>query len=103
MVLFISEFASDRSLPILTIVPYAVVNVVQGKRYRYAHSIGLAIYSNITHVGLRLRIFAISCRPFFTFSIDNHNITFMEADGIEHDPVTVQNVDVYAGESFEPV
>ncbi|GLB43059.1 putative multicopper oxidase family protein [Lyophyllum shimeji] len=61
------------------LVPYAVVNVEKGKRYR-------------------LRIFAISCRPFFTFSVDNHNITFMEADGIEHDPVTVQNVDVYAAQ-----
>lgn len=47
-------------------------------------------------------MFAISCRPFFTFSIDNHNITFMEADGIEHDPVEVQNVDVYAGEEISP-
>lgn len=63
------------------VVPYAVVNVEQGKRYR-------------------LRIFAIACRPFFTFSIDNHNITFMEADGIEHDPVEVQNIDVYTGTSF---
>ncbi|KAF8063624.1 laccase [Lyophyllum atratum] len=61
------------------LVPYAVINVVRGKRYR-------------------LRIFAISCRPFFTFSVDNHNITFMEADGIEHDPTVVQNVDVYAAQ-----
>ncbi|KAG6830726.1 hypothetical protein H0H92_015005 [Tricholoma furcatifolium] len=61
------------------LVPFAVVNVERGKRYR-------------------LRIFAIACRPFFTFSIDNHNITFMEADGVEHDPVTVQNVDVYAAQ-----
>jgi iron transport multicopper oxidase len=61
------------------LVPFAVVNVEQGKRYRF-------------------RVFAIACRPFFTFSIDNHNITFMEADGIEHDPVTVQNVDVYTAQ-----
>ena len=52
------------------VVPFAVVNVERGTRYR-------------------LRIFALACRPFFTFSIDNHNITFMEADGIEHDPVEV--------------
>ncbi|KXN84654.1 Putative urea carboxylase [Leucoagaricus sp. SymC.cos] len=59
--------------------PFAVVNVEQGKRYR-------------------LRVFAISCRPFFTFSIDSHNLTFIEADGIEHDPVDIQNVDVYAAQ-----
>jgi len=66
------------------LVPFAVVNVVHGKRYR-------------------LRIFAISCRPFFTFSIDSHNITFMEADGIEHDPVEVQNIDIYAAQRVSAV
>ncbi|KAI0031190.1 laccase 6 [Vararia minispora EC-137] len=60
-------------------VPFAVVSVQQGLRYR-------------------LRIFSISCRPFFTFSVDNHNITVIELDGTEHDPVTVQNVDVYAAQ-----
>ncbi|KAG6877109.1 laccase, multicopper oxidase, benzenediol:oxygen oxidorectuctase [Termitomyces sp. T159_Od127] len=66
------------------LVPYAVVNVQKGKRYR-------------------LRIFAIACRPFFTFSIDNHNITFMEADGIEHDPVEVQNIDVYTAQRVSAI
>ncbi|KAL9715578.1 Laccase-1 [Leucoagaricus gongylophorus] len=66
------------------LVPFAVVNVEQGKRYR-------------------LRIFALSCRPFFTFSIDNHNITFMEADGIEHDPVEVQNIDIYAAQRVSAI
>ena len=60
-------------------VPFAVVNVEQGKRYR-------------------LRIFSLACRPFFTFSIDGHNFTVIEADGTEHDPVPVQNADIYAGE-----
>ncbi|KAF5348571.1 hypothetical protein D9756_009656 [Leucocoprinus leucothites] len=66
------------------LVPFAVVNVEQGKRYR-------------------LRIFGLSCRPFFTFSIDNHNLTFIEADGIEHDPVEVQNIDVYAAQRVSAV
>ncbi|KAF5391088.1 hypothetical protein D9757_003138 [Collybiopsis confluens] len=64
--------------------PYAVINVVQGKRYRF-------------------RVFALSCRPFFTWSIDNHNLTVMEFDGVEHDPVTVQNVDVYAAQRISAV
>jgi len=63
------------------LVPFAVVNVQRGKRYR-------------------LRVFAIACRPFFTFQIDNHNLTFIEADGIEHDPVEVQNVDVYTAQRY---
>jgi len=70
--------------PKIFLVPFAVVNVEKGKRYR-------------------LRVFALSCRPFFTFSIDNHNITFMEADGIEHDPVEVQNIDIYAAQRVSAI
>ncbi|KAL0564989.1 Laccase-1 [Marasmius crinis-equi] len=66
------------------LVPYAVINVVKGKKYR-------------------LRLVAISCRPFFTFSVDNHDITAIEFDGVEHDPVTVQKVDVYAGQRVSVV
>ncbi|KIK71365.1 hypothetical protein GYMLUDRAFT_235696 [Collybiopsis luxurians FD-317 M1] len=65
-------------------VPYAVVNVEQGKRYRF-------------------RVVSLSCRPFFTWSIDNHNLTVMELDGVEHDPVTVQNVDVYAAQRISAI
>ncbi|KAF8896583.1 laccase 6 [Infundibulicybe gibba] len=60
-------------------VPYAVINVVQGKRYRF-------------------RVFSLSCRPFHTLSFDNHTFDVMEFDGIEHDPVPVQNVDIYAAQ-----
>ncbi|KAF9447931.1 multicopper oxidase [Macrolepiota fuliginosa MF-IS2] len=66
------------------LVPYAVVNVEQGKRYR-------------------LRVFALSCRPFFTFSIDGHNVTFMEADGIEHDPVEVQNFTIWPAQRISAI
>ncbi|KAL0580994.1 Laccase-1 [Marasmius crinis-equi] len=65
-------------------VPYAVINVIKGRRYR-------------------LRLFSLSCRPFFTFSVDHHNITAIEFDGVEHDPVTVQNVDIYAAQRVSVV
>jgi len=46
----------------------------------------------------RLRLVSIACRPFYTFSIDNHEFTAIELDGVAHDPVVAQNVDVYAGQ-----
>ncbi|KAJ7584002.1 laccase 6 [Mycena floridula] len=61
------------------LVPYAVINVIQGKRYRF-------------------RLVQISCRPFMTFSIDSHSLLAMELDGVEHDPVAVENVDIYAAQ-----
>jgi hypothetical protein len=74
---------------------------VQGKRYRLVPSIliQVIITDRIQSVTYSFRLISISCRPFFTFSIDGHNLTVIELDGVEHDPVTVQNVDVYAGTS----
>ncbi|PFH53178.1 multicopper oxidase [Amanita thiersii Skay4041] len=60
-------------------VPFAVVSVEKGKRYRF-------------------RLFAISCRPFFTFSVDNHTFDVIELDGVEHNPFPAQNVDIYAAQ-----
>lgn len=59
----------------------AIINVTQGKRYRF-------------------RLISISCDPNFVFSIDGHNLTVIEADGIETDPVVVDSIQIYAGESF---
>ncbi|KAJ7203986.1 Cupredoxin, partial [Mycena rebaudengoi] len=61
------------------LVPYAVITVKQGLRYRF-------------------RVFSLSCRPFMTLSFDNHTFDVMELDGVEHDPVPFQNADVYAAQ-----
>ncbi|KAJ7628126.1 putative laccase 1d precursor [Mycena polygramma] len=61
------------------LVPYAVITVTQGLRYRF-------------------RIFSLSCRPFMTLSFDNHTFDVMELDGVEHDPMPFQNADVYAAQ-----
>ncbi|KAJ7624386.1 laccase 3 [Roridomyces roridus] len=60
-------------------VPYAVITVKQGLRYRF-------------------RVFSLSCRPFMTLSFDNHTFDVMELDGVEHDPVPFQNADIYAAQ-----
>ncbi|TDL20836.1 laccase [Rickenella mellea] len=66
------------------LVPWSVINVEHGKRYR-------------------LRVINIACRPFYTFSIDGHNLTVIEADGISHEPVDVQNFDIYAAQRYSVV
>ncbi|KAJ6466102.1 putative laccase 1d precursor [Mycena vitilis] len=66
------------------LVPYAVITVTQGLRYRF-------------------RIFSLSCRPFMTLSFDNHTFDVMELDGVEHDPVTFQNADVYAAQRLSVI
>ncbi|KAF5390803.1 hypothetical protein D9757_004420 [Collybiopsis confluens] len=61
--------------------PLAVINVIQGKRYRF-------------------RLVAISCDPNFVFSIDGHSFTVIEADGVNHQPIVADSVQIFAGQRY---
>ncbi|KAH9008532.1 laccase C [Lactarius hengduanensis] len=65
-------------------VPLAVVNVVRGMRYR-------------------LRLVSISCDPAFTFSIDGHQLTIIEVDGVNHQPLLVDSLQIFAGQRYSVV
>ncbi|KAH9005363.1 laccase [Lactarius deliciosus] len=65
-------------------VPLAVVNVVRKKRYR-------------------LRLVSISCDPFFTFSIDGHQLTIIEVDGENTQPLVVDSLQIFAGQRYSVV
>ncbi|OJA19190.1 hypothetical protein AZE42_10704 [Rhizopogon vesiculosus] len=62
----------------------AVVNIEYGKRYR-------------------LRLVAMSCDPNFLFSIDNHNLTVIEADGQLTEPLLVDSLQIFAGQRYSVV
>ncbi|KAI6103797.1 laccase [Pisolithus croceorrhizus] len=64
--------------------PLAIVNVTQGKRYRF-------------------RIIGASCDPWFNFTIDGHNMTIIEADGNEVEPVVVDSLPVFAGQRYSVI
>ncbi|KAH9059155.1 laccase [Lactarius vividus] len=65
-------------------VSLAVVNVVQGKRYR-------------------LRLVSISCEPAFNFSIDGHQLTIIEVDSVNHQPLLVDSLQIFAGQRYSVV
>lgn len=62
----------------------AVISVEQGKRYR-------------------MRLVSISCDPSFAFSIDGHNFTIIEADGLLTEPLVVDKLDILAGQRYSVV
>ncbi|KAG1732001.1 laccase [Suillus paluster] len=62
----------------------AVINVEQGKRYR-------------------MRLIAMSCDPNFQFSIDGHNLTIIEADGVLTEPLVVDQLQIFAGQRYSVV
>ncbi|KAI0290166.1 laccase [Russula brevipes] len=65
-------------------VDLAVVNVDPGRRYR-------------------LRLVSISCDPNFQFSIDGHQLTVIEVDGINVRPLVVDSVHIFAGQRYSAV
>ncbi|KAL0948960.1 hypothetical protein HGRIS_009063 [Hohenbuehelia grisea] len=65
-------------------VPFSVVNVEAGKRYRF-------------------RIINQSARNVFTLSFDQHNLTIIEADGIAVQPLAVSQLEILAGQRYSVV
>ncbi|KAI0312942.1 laccase [Amylostereum chailletii] len=62
----------------------AVISVESGKRYRF-------------------RIVSMSCDPNFTFSIDNHTFTIIEVDGVNSQPLEVDQIQIFAGQRYSVV
>ncbi|KIM73303.1 laccase [Piloderma croceum F 1598] len=57
------------------------ITVKRGKRYRF-------------------RLVSISCEPNFTFSIDGHNLTIIEVDGVNTEPLVVNEIQIFAGQRY---
>jgi iron transport multicopper oxidase len=67
-----------------TSTPLSVTNVTHGRRYR-------------------LRLLSFACEPAYTFSIDQHNLTIIEADGQLHKPYIVDSVTIHAGQRYSAI
>ncbi|KAK0494066.1 laccase [Armillaria luteobubalina] len=59
----------------------AVITIEQGKRYRF-------------------RMIDMACDSAFTFAIDGHTMTIIEADGVNHQPYTVDQIQIFAGQRY---
>ncbi|KAJ4473809.1 laccase [Lentinula aciculospora] len=64
--------------------PLAVIQVEHGKRYRF-------------------RIIEMSFDAFHGFSIDNHNFTIIEVDGINTEPHTVNFIELYPAQRYSVI
>ena len=48
----------------------------------------------------RFRLINIACDPNYTFSIDGHSLTVIEADGILTQPLVVNEIQIYVGQRY---
>ncbi|KAI0692982.1 phenoloxidase [Cerioporus squamosus] len=59
----------------------SVITVSPGKRYRF-------------------RLVSLSCDPNFVFSIDGHDLTIIEADSVNTQPLVVDSIQIFAGQRY---
>jgi iron transport multicopper oxidase len=78
-------------------VPLAFVNVQQGKRSVLPLISLVRIFEMYCYNSYRFRLLSISCDPSFVFSIDNHQMTVIEVEGINVQPLIVDSLEIFAG------
>ncbi|KIJ39647.1 multicopper oxidase [Sphaerobolus stellatus SS14] len=66
------------------VVARTVINVTQGKRNRF-------------------RLIRTSATGFFNFQIANHTLTVIEADGISHQPLIVDSIQILPGQRYSVI
>jgi iron transport multicopper oxidase len=56
------------------------------------------IVFDISHnASYRFRLVSISCDPSFVFSIDSHNMTIIEVEGTNVEPLVVDSLQIFVG------
>ena len=48
----------------------------------------------------RFRLVSMSCDPNYVFSIDNHDLTIIETDGINTKPHVVDSIQIFAAQRY---
>ncbi|KAF7798559.1 hypothetical protein EIP86_009781 [Pleurotus ostreatoroseus] len=61
--------------------PLSVITVEHGKRYRF-------------------RLINMACDPSYNFTIDGHNMTIIEVDGVNHQQLTVDEIQIFVAQRY---
>ncbi|KAF7358932.1 Laccase I [Mycena sanguinolenta] len=60
----------------------------------------LSDFAPLTHARARFRLVSLSCDPDFVFSIDAHSMDIIEVDGVNHQKLTVDSIQIFAGQRY---
>ncbi|PPQ90322.1 hypothetical protein CVT25_007724 [Psilocybe cyanescens] len=83
------------------VIPTSDATLINGLgRYARGPTSALAVISVIANKRFRFRLVSISCDPNFTFSIDGHAMTIIEADGVNTQPLVVDSIQIFSGQRY---
>ncbi|EJD08221.1 laccase [Fomitiporia mediterranea MF3/22] len=84
--------------------PIEKATTVNGKgRYPGGPKSPLSVTSVKKGLRYRLRFISAVCGPTYNVSIDGHQMTIIEADGIETEPLTVDSLQIFASQRYSVV
>ncbi|KAI0248016.1 laccase [Lactifluus subvellereus] len=66
-------------------------------------NVSLAVVTVVASLRYRLRLVSISCDPAYDFSIDGHDLTIIEVDGNNVQPLVVDSLRIFAGQRYSVV
>ncbi|PFH45432.1 multicopper oxidase [Amanita thiersii Skay4041] len=82
-------------------IPTADSTLINGLgRYVGGPSSPLAVISVQPNKRYRMRLINMSCDPNFVFSIDSHDLTIIEVDSVNSEPLTVDSIQIFAGQRY---
>ncbi|RXW15277.1 hypothetical protein EST38_g10573 [Candolleomyces aberdarensis] len=87
--------------PSAELVPTPEATLINGKgRYAGGPTSPLAVITVQRNKRYRFRLVSISCLPNYVFSIDGHSMTIIEVDGENVRPLTVDSIQIFAGQRY---
>ncbi|KAJ6603261.1 laccase 2 precursor [Mycena vulgaris] len=85
----------------LGLVPTLISTLINGLgRYAGGPTSQLTVISVTAGQRYRMRLISMSCDPNFIFTIDGHTMTIIEADSVNTEPLTVDSIQIYAGQRY---
>ncbi|THH28683.1 hypothetical protein EUX98_g5502 [Antrodiella citrinella] len=85
------------------ITDLAVITVTAGKRSVTLWTLRLRYSRCALIIRYRFRLVNIACDPKFAFSIDGHDMTIIEVDGVNSQPLLVDSLDIFAAQRYSVV
>ncbi|CAA7264102.1 unnamed protein product [Cyclocybe aegerita] len=87
--------------PSAGLVPGSDATLINGiGRFAGGPAVDLAVISVLPNKRYRFRLISVSCDPNFTFSIDGHNMTIIEVDSVNVEPLTVDSIQIFAAQRY---
>ncbi|KAG7450874.1 laccase [Guyanagaster necrorhizus] len=100
-IIVLSDWYHDPTPALVALTPTPNSTLINGMgRFFEDPTAPLSIIIVAPNKRYRLRVIAISCNAAFKFSIDNHNFTIIETDGVNIQPITANSLSILAAQRF---